>query len=175
MKRQALAGRFVHNKRGNNYASVATAAVASGKCPVAKFTMKPPYPGPGVVANNEGNPAQELAPFYHTATYWAVPTQSPKCGAPGWAYLSTDDIGKAKQPWSLGGKGKSVNIDHVCKYSTLSHSPVVRTIVLIPILQMKLVSWMNSSNPKTPQTAEAAKSFPTYSTSLILLMRLVAD
>ena len=116
MKKRALAGRFVHNKRGNNYASVATAAVASGKCAVAKFTMKPPYPGPGVVANNEGNPAPEMAAFYQTATYWAVPTQPPKCGAPGWAYLDTNAIGAAKPPWSLGGKGKSVNVDHVCKY-----------------------------------------------------------
>ena len=119
MKKRALAGRFVHNKRGNNYQTVVTGAVASGKCPVAKFTMKPSYPGPGVVANNEGNPAPEMAAFYQTATYWAVPTQPPKCGAPGWDYLNTEEIGAAKPPWSLGGKGKSVNIDHVYEVSIL--------------------------------------------------------
>jgi len=115
MRRRALAGRFVANKRGNNYQSVATAAVASGACPVAKFTMKPQYPGPGVVANNEANPLPEMAPFYATATYWAVPTQPPKCGAPGWAYLSTEQIAAANPPWALGGNKKSVNIDHVCE------------------------------------------------------------
>lgn len=123
MRKRALAGRYVHNKRANNYASSVTASIGAKACAVSRFTVKPPYPGPGTIANNEGNPAPEMVAFYATATYWAVPTNPSKCGpAPGWDFLSTEEIAAFKPPWGLGGKGKSVNTDHVCKSDDMSNS-----------------------------------------------------
>ena len=45
--------------------------------------------------------------------------------------MSSDEIGTYKPPWKLGGTGKSVNIDHVCK-----HLPVFRSmqVELIPLI-----------------------------------------
>ena len=120
MRKRELAGRFIANKRAKNafYSSTAT-KVASAQCIVSKYTNKPLYPGPGAVANNEllSAPPPSFEAFYQTATYWAVPTKPPSCGAPGWQFMSTNQIGTYMEPWELGGnKGKSVNIDHVCKY-----------------------------------------------------------
>ena len=133
MRKRELAGRFIPNKRANQLYSATATKVASAQCIVAKYTNKPPYPGPGVVVNNEppAIPPPSLETFYQTATYWAVPTQPPKCGAPGWEFMSTNDIGNYKTPWKVGGKGKSVNIDHVCEYPPLFRSMHVELIPLI--------------------------------------------
>ena len=117
MRKRELAGRFIANKRAKNayYSSTAT-EVASAQCLVSKYTNKPLYPGPGAVANNEGVEPEPLKAFYKTAKYWAVPTEPPSCGAPGWQFMKTNQIGAYKKPWELGGNKRSVNIDHVCKY-----------------------------------------------------------
>ena len=135
MRKRELAGRFIANKRAKNalYSSTAT-KVASAQCLVSKYTNKPLYPGPGAVANNEppAVPPPSLEAFYQTATYWAVPTTPPNCGAPGWQFMSTNEIGTYMTPWELGGnKGKSVNVDHVCKYLPFFRAMQVELIPLI--------------------------------------------
>jgi len=159
MRKRALAGRFIHNKRANNYASSVVGSVGSNKCPVARYTQKPQYPGPGVVANNEVNPSPDMKAFYATAIYWAVPTQPPKCGAPGWAFLSTNAIAAANSPWALGGDKKSVNVDHVCKYNDPPRKSQCEDRA-DDINQMRLVSWTNSSHRKLPQASLARISPP---------------
>ncbi|KAK0515879.1 hypothetical protein JMJ35_001913 [Cladonia borealis] len=121
MRKRELAGRFIANKRGIPLYSSATIKVASAQCAVSKYTNKPPYPGPGAVANNAppAVPDPTLEAFYQTATYWAVPTNPPKCGAPGWQFMDSEGIGAYSPPWKLGGTGKSVNIDHVYEVSLL--------------------------------------------------------
>ena len=133
LRKRELAGRFIANKRGIALYSSTTVKVASAQCGVTKYTNKPPYPGPNVVANNAppAVPDPALEAFYQTATYWAVPTNPPKCGAPGWQFMSSNEIGTYKPPWKLGGTGKSVNIDHVCKYLPLFRSMQVELIPLI--------------------------------------------
>ena len=119
-KRQ-LGGRFYNAKRagkGNNV----PATTVGGTCTVLRYTKKPAYPGPASVANDEppGVPASSMTAFFSTATYWAVPTQPPQgaCGAPGWAFLSTQQIKSYEvngrpEPWKLGGdKGKRVNVSY---------------------------------------------------------------
>ena len=130
MRKRELAGRFIANKRGIALYSLTTTKVAGAQCEVSKYTNKPPYPGPNVVANNAppAVPDPALVAFYQTATYWAVPTNPPKCGAPGWQFMSSDGIGTYNPPWKLGGKGKSVNIDHVCEYPPLFRSMQVELI-----------------------------------------------
>ncbi len=121
MRKRKLAGRFINNKRGKDvYYSIATNSVGQGACQVNKFTIKPSYPGPAAVTNNEGsNPTPQMVAFYQTATYWAVPTTPPKCGAPVWGFLDTAGLSNAAKggPWAIGGNKKSVNIDHVCAFS----------------------------------------------------------
>lgn len=121
LRKRELAGRYVKNKRGKDvYYSTATNSVGQGACGVNRFTIKPSYPGPAAVTNNEqGNPTPQMVAFFQTATYWAVPTTPPKCGAPVWGFLDTAGLGdKAKGgPWVVGGNKKSVNIDHVCAFS----------------------------------------------------------
>ena len=125
MRKRKLAGRFIRNKRGKDaYYSRTTDSVGQGKCGVNRFTIKPSYPGPAAITNNEGaNPSPQMEVFYQTATYWAVPTTPPKCGAPVWGFLDTQGLSdKVKGgPWAIGGNKKSVNVDHVC---TLLKSPV---------------------------------------------------
>ena len=109
-----LAGRFYNDKRrpGN---AVIKAVVASGACPVSRYTPKPEYPGPGSVANNQGpSPVAKMAAFYQTATFWAIPTPPPCNGAPGWTFVDTPDLAKANPPYTLGGNsGKRVNVSYV--------------------------------------------------------------
>ena len=130
MRKRKLAGRFINNKRGKDvYYSIATNSVGQGSCQVNKFTIKPSYPGPAAVTNNEGsNPTPQMVAFYQTATYWAVPTTPPKCGAPVWGFLDTAGLSNAAKggPWAIGGNKKSVNIDHVCAFSL---SPVPASFV----------------------------------------------
>ena len=122
MRKRKLAGRFINNKRGKNgFYNKVTDKVGKGTCQVNKFTAKPSYPGPAVVVANEGgNPAPdpEMAAFYATATYWAVPTTPPKCGAPVWGFLDTAGLSDTKKggPWAIGGNKKSVNVEHVCTF-----------------------------------------------------------
>jgi len=73
--KRALAGRFYLKERARSRATK-TNVVASRQCPVSTYTIKPDYPGPGDVGNNEGANNAKFAPFYATATYWAVPTVS---------------------------------------------------------------------------------------------------
>jgi len=73
--KRALGGRFYLKERARGRATK-TNVVASRQCPVSTYTIKPDYPGPGDVANNEGANSAKFAPFYATATYWAVPTVS---------------------------------------------------------------------------------------------------
>ena len=121
-RKRRLAGRFLKNKRVDNYASSATNKVGpsgAAACAVNRYLYKPTYPGPAIVTNNEGgNPAQEMSAFYQTATYWAVPTKPPKCGAPGWKFVDTAGLKDAAigGPWQIGGPKKSVNIDHICAF-----------------------------------------------------------
>ena len=118
-RKRRLAGRFVKNKRVDNYATSATDKVGQGACAVSRFLIRPTYPGPAIVTNNEGgNPSPSMEAFYQTATYWAVPTKPPKCGAPGWKFVDTPGLSNNAigGPWGIGGKGKSVNIDHVCAF-----------------------------------------------------------
>ncbi len=131
-RKRELAGRFIANKRANQLYSSTATKVASGQCIVSKYTNKPMYPGPGAIANNEppATPPPSLETFYQTATYWAVPTNPPKCGAPGWQFMSTNEIGNNKLPWKLGGTGKSVNIDHVCEYPPFFRSVQAELIPL---------------------------------------------
>ena len=116
-RKRRLAGRFIKNKREDNYASAATNVV--GGCNVNRYLYKPTYPGPAIVTNNEGgNPSPSMVAFYKTATYWAVPTKPPKCGAPGWDFVDTAGLTNAAigGPWGIGGDGKSVNVDHICAF-----------------------------------------------------------
>ena len=117
-RKRRLAGRFVKNKRVDNYATSATDKVGQGSCAVNRFLIRPTYPGPAIVTNNEGHPNPSMEAFYQTATYWAVPTKPPKCGAPGWNFVDTPGLSNNAigGPWGVGGKGKSVNIDHVCAF-----------------------------------------------------------
>ena len=119
-KRQ-LGGRFHNAKRAGkgNYVTATTIAVEA--CTVSRYTQKPAYPGPASVANNEllATPDPSMVAFYSTATYWAVPTQPPQgsCGAPGWAFFDTEqiksyEVNNRPATWSLGGKGKSVNVSY---------------------------------------------------------------
>ena len=118
-RKRQLAGRFVKNKRADNYATLATNKIGQGACAVSRFLIRPTYPGPAIVTNNEGgNPTPSMEAFYQTATYWAVPTKPPKCGAPGWNFVDTPGLSNKAigGPWGIGGTGKSVNIDHVCAF-----------------------------------------------------------
>ena len=118
-RKRRLAGRFVKNKRVDNYATLATNKIGQGSCAVNRFLIRPTYPGPAIVTNNEGgNPSPSMKAFYQTATYWAVPTKPPKCGAPGWNFVDTPGLSNKAigGPWGIGGTGKSVNIDHVCAF-----------------------------------------------------------
>ena len=118
MKRQ-LGGRFYNAKRAGSGNEVVTTLVAGRTCAVSRYTQKPAYPGPASVANNErpATPPPNMAAFYTTATYWAVPTQPPQgsCAAPGWAFFDTQQIASYQvkgrpAPWALGGSKKSVNV-----------------------------------------------------------------
>ena len=125
MRKRKLAGRFINNKRQVNYNKKSAKDVGQGACAVNQFMIKPAYPGPAVVTNYEGGGAPpEMEAFYKTATYWAVPTTAPRCGAPVWGFLETSELSdKAKGgPWAIGGNKKSVNIDHVCTFSIFLHS-----------------------------------------------------
>ena len=124
-RKRRLAGRFVKNKRVDNYATLATDKVGQGACAVSRFLIRPTYPGPAIVTNNEGHPNPSMEAFYQTATYWAVPTKPPKCGAPGWNFVDTPGLSNNAigGPWGIGGKGKSVNIDHVCAFPLSSTTP----------------------------------------------------
>ena len=128
MRKRELAGRFIANKRGIALQSTTATKVASAQCEVSKYTNKPPYPGPNVVANNAAAPDPALKAFYQTATYWAVPTNPAKCGAPGWQFMSSNEIGAYDPPWSIGGNKRSVSIDHVCEYPPLFRSMQVELI-----------------------------------------------
>lgn len=119
-KRQ-LGGRFHNAKRAGKGNYVTANTIAVKECTVSRYTQKPAYPGPASVANNEliATPDPSMVAFYSTATYWAVPTQPPEgsCGAPGWAFFDTEQIQSYKvnnqlATWSLGGKGKSVNVSY---------------------------------------------------------------
>ncbi|MCJ1276831.1 hypothetical protein MMC21_004638 [Puttea exsequens] len=111
-------------KRLNNNAVRAT-KVARGQCKVSVYTQKPDYPGPGLVANNERNPAAQMFKFFATATYWAVPTSPPCNGAPGWFFYNTSALDAdpdLSKRWTLGkvsGSKRFVNIDHVYEVSLL--------------------------------------------------------
>lgn len=110
IRKRQLGGRFVKEKRANNYQSIRTGKAASGQCPVSSYTIKPIYPGPKVVSANEANASPEMQAFYETATYWAIPSQKP-CQAPTWNMLGSNEL----NDWNIGtNKGKYVNIDHVC-------------------------------------------------------------
>ena len=120
MKRQ-LGGRFYNAKRAGSGNELVTTLVAGKTCAVSRYTQKPAYPGPASVANNEApaTPAPNMVAFYATATYWAVPTQSPQgsCGAPGWTFFDTQQIASYQvrgrpAPWALGGSRKSVNVSY---------------------------------------------------------------
>ena len=120
MRKRALAGRIIDKRGKDVYYSTTTVSVGQGACGVNKYTIKPSYPGPAAVTNNEGaNPTPQMVAFYQTATYWAVPTTPPKCGAPVWGFLDTSGLSDAAKggPWAIGGNKKSVNIDHVCTSS----------------------------------------------------------
>ncbi|KAL8896620.1 MAG: hypothetical protein Q9207_007630 [Kuettlingeria erythrocarpa] len=106
---------------------------ASGttSCIVRPYTYKPEYPGPSEVAEWENIPDANprMAPFYQMATpYWAVPTDEPNCGGPGWEYRGTQAVQVRARPedpvWQVGGNRgannrKIVNIDHVYEVSLL--------------------------------------------------------
>ena len=118
MKRH-LGGRFYNAKRAGRGNEVVTTLVAGRTCAVSRYTQKPAYPGPASVANNEppATPAPNMAAFYATATYWAVPTQPPRgsCAAPSWTFFDTQQIASYQvngqpAPWALGGSKKSVNV-----------------------------------------------------------------
>ena len=118
MKRE-LGGRFYNAKRAGSGNEVVTTLVAGRTCAVSRYTQKPAYPGPASVANNEppATPAPNMAAFYATATYWAVPTQPPQgsCAAPSWTFFDTQQIASYQvngrpAPWALGGSKKSVNV-----------------------------------------------------------------
>ena len=122
-RKRRLAGRFIKNKRADNYATLATDKIGQGSCAVSRFLIRPTYPGPAIVTNNEGgHPNPSMEAFYQTATYWAVPTKPPKCGAPGWNFVNTPGLSNNAigGPWGIGGKGKSVNVDHVCAFPLCS-------------------------------------------------------
>ncbi|KAL8788413.1 MAG: hypothetical protein Q9195_007292 [Heterodermia aff. obscurata] len=123
MRKRKVGGRFIRNKRGKDvYYSTATNSVGQGACEVNRFTIKPSYPGPAAVTNNEGGqPTPQMVAFYQTAAYWAVPTTPPKCGAPVWGFLDTTDLSNQAKggPWAIGGNKKSVNVDHVYEVSLL--------------------------------------------------------
>ena len=120
MKRE-LGGRFYNAKRAGSSNEVVTTLVAGRTCAVSRYTQKPAYPGPASVANNEppATPAPNMAAFYATATYWAVPTQPPQgsCAAPRWTFFDTQQIASYQvngrpAPWALGGSKKSVNVSY---------------------------------------------------------------
>ena len=133
MRKRKLSGRFVKNRRAKDaYYSTVTNEVGKGACEVGRFTIKPSYPGPAAVTNNEGGNADpQMGAFYQTATYWAVPTTPPKCGAPVWGFLDTAGLSNAAKggPWAVGGPSnkKRVNIDHVCAFPL---SPITAHVVL---------------------------------------------
>lgn len=86
------------------------------QCSVAPYTIKPKYPGPNEIASNEAQPTALMVSFYKTATYWAVPTQGVGCAVPGWEFKNSADA--LAGGWGFGtkgSKGKSLNVDHVCK------------------------------------------------------------
>ncbi|KAL8743846.1 MAG: hypothetical protein Q9184_008067 [Pyrenodesmia sp. 2 TL-2023] len=68
-----------------------------------------------------------MAPFGNTASYWAIPTDEPNCGGPGWEFRDTPAVQVPAIPgapvWQLGGNRqgnrKIVNIDHVYEVSLL--------------------------------------------------------
>lgn len=76
--KRALAGRVMYKRASSN--SITKENVGQGKCPVAKYTAKPTYPGPTAISSNEGNQGRTANPnmeaFYATATYWAVATSA---------------------------------------------------------------------------------------------------
>ena len=120
-RKRDLAGRFIKHRRGKDaYYTVTTASVGQGSCEVNKFQIRPSWPGPAAVTNNEGgDPTPTMVAFFQTATYWAVPTTPPKCGAPAWGFLDTAGLSNPAKggPWAIGGNKKSVNIDHICGFS----------------------------------------------------------
>lgn len=98
-------------------------------CQVLPYTMRPPYPGPSEVVQWENAPNANvtMAPFYRTATYWAIPTDEPNHGGLGWEYRDTPAVRLPRVPgapvWQVGGNRrgnrKIVNIDHVYEVSLL--------------------------------------------------------
>ena len=68
------------------------------------------------MANNEGVADNtRMQKFYASATYWAIPTNPPDCGLPGWKFIPTVELQPNHYVLSGNNKSeKSVNTDHVC-------------------------------------------------------------
>ena len=141
MKRQ-LGGRFYNGKRAGSTNGVTKNAVAGKACAVSRYTQKPPYPGPASVANNEllATPPPNMAAFYATATYWAVPTQPPggACAAPGWTFFDTIQIGSYRvngrlEPWELGEPKKNSGVK---KFVNVSYNAIVEFTNIDTNMQM---------------------------------------
>ena len=109
---RALAGRVFLDKRA---AATATSKVGGNMCSVAAYTPKPNYPAGYQITSAEATPNPSLVAFFSTGTHWAVPTAGANCAAPGWAYKDTAQV--LADGYLIGGsRGKTVNIDHVCKW-----------------------------------------------------------
>lgn len=115
-QRRALAGRVMLKKR----APPADTTMVGGKmCSVAPYIAKPAYPVGYQITSAEAVPTPSMDAFFKTGTYWAVPTAGTNCAAPGWAFKDTAQV--LADGYSIGGRrGKTVNIDHVCKYGFYS-------------------------------------------------------
>lgn len=120
--KRAIAGRiWLQDRELQKRARVEkTNSVGGRQCSVAQYTIKPKYPGPNEIASNEAQPTALMAPFYQTATYWAVPTHGVGCAVPGWEFKNSADA--LAGGWGFGtkgSKGQSLNVDHVCKNLSL--------------------------------------------------------
>lgn len=130
-----------HLKRrewGGGTATIVGKVLHGPPCFVDPYIPKPRYPGAkDIWRADTGTKVQRAVygRFFTTAKIWAVPVfSSNKCDAPGWAYMSSDDIVQPQigpkgttdtditSPWQIGGDDKikkKVNVDHVYELSVL--------------------------------------------------------
>ena len=120
---EATLKRRLHAKSLVKRAKNTSDKVAGRQCSVRKYQVRPDYPGPIDVSQNEANQGAGSQPdmmaFYKTAKYWAIPTQRASCDPPEWAFVDTEKVVNQHKYKIGGGKGRSVNIDHAFEIKLL--------------------------------------------------------